>query len=147
MSDKPTRLSPFDFAKSINETKEHLMNEVPDCERDYSAFMVNRCLSYYPDTLMFASEMNQRVGAPVRSQYAYFFNAISKRKRFSKWAKADPEVAARIKTIQKTFGVSQRHAMDYDKLLPPSVVTEMQAQLDGAAGGPQSTKARTKKSN
>ena len=50
-------MTPFDFLKSINDTKENLI--VDDItEKQYNAYMVNRGLSYFPDTVMIANEMN-----------------------------------------------------------------------------------------
>ena len=50
-------MSPFDYLNSINYTKEDIM--VDDIsEKKYNAFMVNRGLSYFYDTVIIANEMN-----------------------------------------------------------------------------------------
>ena len=47
-------MSPFDYLNSINDTKQDLM--VDDItEKQYNAFMVNRGLSYFPDTVAVAN--------------------------------------------------------------------------------------------
>ena len=49
--------SPFDYANAINQTKVDIM--VDDIEeKSYSSYMVNRSLSYFPDTTLLANEMN-----------------------------------------------------------------------------------------
>ena len=51
-------MSPFEFLNSINHSKKDVM--VDDLtEKSYNSFMVNRSLSYFPDTVGFANVMNQ----------------------------------------------------------------------------------------
>ena len=79
--------SPFDYANAINQTKQNIM--VDDIEeKSYNAFMVNRSLSYFPDTVLFANEMNRHHHLDNRLQFDFLLNTIRKGKRFSKWAKA-----------------------------------------------------------
>lgn len=81
-------MDPFDFVNSINQTKENLMQQESD-EKDYTPFITNRSLSYFVDTILYANEINQYAQLPNKLQYEYLLNAISKKKRFSKWAKKD----------------------------------------------------------
>ena len=76
--------SPFDFIKSISSTKKDIMED----EKDYNAFMVNRGLSYFPDTVIYANEMNRFHHLDSRLQYLFLINIVRKRNRFSKWNKA-----------------------------------------------------------
>jgi hypothetical protein len=55
-------------------------------ERYYDPFLTNRSLSYFPDTILYANEMNSRHFLEKRLQYDYLFHGTGKRKRFSKWA-------------------------------------------------------------
>ena len=59
----------FDFVNSINYDKRDLFED-PQAEKDYVPFLVNRSLSYFPDTALYANEMNQQAGIPKRWQYA-----------------------------------------------------------------------------
>ena len=78
----------FDYLKSITDSKEDIM--VDDlAEKDYNAFMVNRGLSYYNDTVIYANEMNKNSHIDSRLQFDFLKQIIRKRKRFSKWNKAD----------------------------------------------------------
>lgn len=79
-------MSPFDYLNAINTTKKDIM--VDDvAEKAYASFMVNRGLSYFPDTILFANEMNVNHHIDHRLQFDFFINIIKKKKRFSKWAK------------------------------------------------------------
>ena len=82
-------ISPFDFINAINLTKENLFTD-PQANKDYSPWMVNKGLSYFPDTILHANEMNGNYSIPKEWQFSYYLNTIPKKKRFSKWAKADP---------------------------------------------------------
>ena len=60
----------FDYLNSINDTKKDIM--IDDLgEKDYNAFMVNRGLSYYNDTVIYANEMNKHAHADSRMQYDF----------------------------------------------------------------------------
>lgn len=82
-------MTPFDFLNSINDTKKDLMREDPACEKDYTPFIVNRSLSYFPDTIMYCNEMNRYASIPKQWQFDFYMNSLKKRKRFSKWHKKD----------------------------------------------------------
>tara|TARA_B100001057_G_C22862723_1_gene955237 strand:+ start:1780 stop:2160 length:381 start_codon:yes stop_codon:yes gene_type:complete len=97
----------FDYLNSINDTKKDIM--VDDlAEKDYNAFMVNRGLSYYNDTVIYANEMNKYAQVDSRMQYDFLKQIVRKRKRFSKWNKADK--SADIEVIKEYYGYSRDKA-------------------------------------
>ena len=79
----------FDFLNAINVTKQDLIKEDPQSEKEYVPFMINRGLSYFHDTIMYANEMNKYASVPKKWQFDYYRNSIPKKKRFSKWHKKD----------------------------------------------------------
>ena len=84
-------MTPFDFLNAINLTKKDLIAEDPQAEKEYLPYLINRGLSYFPDTILYANEMNQRWEAPNEWQFSFFLNTISRKKRFSKWHKKDAD--------------------------------------------------------
>ena len=84
-------MSPFDFLNAINLTKKDLFAEDPLSEKDYAPFIVNRGLSYFPDTVLYANEMNRNAHIAKDWQFSFFLNTITKKKRFSKWHKKDAD--------------------------------------------------------
>ena len=48
-----------DWLNSINLNKKNLIDEDPSVEKEYSPFIINKCLSGHLDTVMFANEMNK----------------------------------------------------------------------------------------
>lgn len=83
-------MTPFDFIKSINETKQNLI--VDDItEKEYNPYIVNKGLSYFIDTILYANEMNMYPGLDKKLQYDYLINTIKSKKRFSKWHKKNDD--------------------------------------------------------
>ena len=75
-------MNPFDYLKSINATKKNIM--VDDItESEYNAFIINRGLSFFPDTVLYANEMNLNHHLDSRLQYDFLINIIKKKKRFT----------------------------------------------------------------
>jgi hypothetical protein len=104
-------MSPFEFIKSISSTKKDIMEN----EKDYNAFMVNRGLSYFPDTVIYANEMNKFHHLDSRLQYLFLINIIRKRNRFSKWNKSIE--SENINAIKKYYNYSNEKARDVLPLL------------------------------
>ncbi len=85
-------------------------------EKEYVPFVINKCFSYFPDTVFYANRMNQVPFLDKRMQYDYLLSSISKRKRFSKWIK--PEEDKNIEIIKEIFGYSDTKAREVADLLP-----------------------------
>ena len=110
----------FDYLNSINLTKQDIMID-DDCEKAYNSFMVNRGLSYFPDTINIANEMNIHHQIDNKLQYQFLINMIRKRKRFSKWAKAQKE--SDIDAVKEYYGYSNEKARQALTLLSPDQIT------------------------
>lgn len=109
-----TTLSPFDFLNSINDTKKNIM-ELPEHEKMYVPFVTNRSLSYFPDTVAIANEMNRYHHIDSKLQYHFLINIVRKRKRFSKWIKSDLE--NNIEKVKEYYGYSMDKARQVMPLL------------------------------
>jgi hypothetical protein len=70
--------------------------------------MVNRGLSYFPDTVIYANEMNRFHHLDSRLQYHFLINTIRKRNRFSKWNKSIE--SENINAIKQYYGYSNDKA-------------------------------------
>ena len=78
-----------DYLYSINQSKKNILDDDPDAVRKYPAYVVNRCLSSFTDTVLYANEMNKNSHLPPKMQYDFFINSVKPRKRFSPWARKD----------------------------------------------------------
>lgn len=86
------------YIKAINAKK-----QMPDFS-GYVPFLVNRAYSYFPETILYANEMNMYSDIPKEAQFAFYINSLSKAKRFSKWYK--PKNNEDIEAICKYYNMS-----------------------------------------
>ena len=122
-----------DFLKSIHYQKNNLMTS-PDLdpiqvEKDYTKliFVMNRCLSYFPDTIFHAQEMNMRSRLEGRLQYEYFLGAIGKRNRFAKGIKAEnPE---HLDIVKEYYSYSTKKARQALTILTEEDIEFIKARL------------------
>ena len=73
-------------------------------------------MSYFPDTVLYANEVNMHGDMPKQWQFDFLRHAIPKKKRFSKWTKKDP-VTEDITAVQEYYKYSLAKAMDVISLL------------------------------
>jgi hypothetical protein len=107
--------SPFDFVKSVSNTKHDITEDNPEIIEYYNPYIVNRALSYFPDTVLLANDLNLYHNVPLISQYYYYMGSIRKRNRFAKWEK--PKKDTDIILIQKIYNVRMEVAKQYRKLI------------------------------
>lgn len=119
-------MNPFEYLNSINTTKKDIM--VDDiAEKEYNAFMVNRGLSYFSDTVLIANEMNLNHHLDNRLQFDFFINIVKKKKRFSKWLKArDIE---NLEIIKQYYGYSDEKAKSVLSLLNNEQIEQLKQRI------------------
>lgn len=123
-------MNPFKFTDAINYTKEDIM--IDDItEKAYNSFLINRSLSYFPDTVLAANEMNRNHHIDNRLQFDFFINIIRKRKRFSKWFK--PEQISDLEIVKEYYGYSNEKARQILTLLSTEQINELKTKV--AKGG------------
>jgi|TARA_R110000764_G_scaffold211558_1_gene297670 hypothetical protein len=119
-------VSPFDYLTSINTSKRDIM--VDDLtEKAYSAFMVNRGLSYFADTVLIANEMNRYHTLDKKLQYSFLINIVRKRKRFSKWNK--PELVKDVDVVKEYYGYSNEKARQVLSLLSSDQMNNLREKV------------------
>ena len=120
------KISPFDFVKSINDTKENLITD--DWSEDqYNAFIVNKALSFTPDTIIYANEMNSRPHLEKVLQYQFLINIVRKQKRFSKWIKKEKIEA--IDIIKEYYGYNTDKARQAVSILSKEQIDDIKSKL------------------
>jgi hypothetical protein len=120
-------MTPFDFINAINLTKKNLFED-PLAKKDYVPFIINRGLSYFPDTILYANEMNRLSGIPVDWQFSFFLNTIPKKKRFSKWHKKDAETES-LSLVKEYFGYSSEKATEALNILTDEQLVMIKEKL------------------
>lgn len=109
-------LSPFDISKHISEK-----TELEFSMGDYSPWMINKIFSNTLDTVFFANEMNTYYDLDKDIQYSFYYNGLSKSKRYGKWNKK--QKSADLELIAKYFSINIKHAGQYLSLLSDEQLT------------------------
>jgi len=118
-----------DYLNSINFTKEYLMDDSdPLWEKKYAPFIINKCLSGFIDTVMFANEMNMNHSLSSRLQYDFLINTVRKRKRFSPWLKK--EKIQDLDAVKSYYGYSNEKAQQALKILTKEQIKFIKQKLD-----------------
>lgn len=117
-----------DWLNSINFTKQNLIED-PLVEREYVPYVINRSLSYFPDTLFHANEMNQKHFLSKKMQYDYLRMSVRKRKRFSKWDKKTQ--CDDLELIKEYYGYSTKKALEIMPLLTKQQIAHIKSLTGG----------------
>ena len=96
-----------DWLNSINYTKKDVMIDEYE-EKKYPAYIVNKCLAPFPDTLLYVNELNRLHGLDNRLQYDFLLNSLRKRKRFAKWLKSSK--IKDLDVVKEYYGYSNEKA-------------------------------------
>tara|TARA_R110002124_G_scaffold73784_1_gene197923 strand:- start:262 stop:645 length:384 start_codon:yes stop_codon:yes gene_type:complete len=115
-----------EYLNAINHSKDSLMDGDDLAEKKYAPFVVNRCLSYFPDTVLHANNMNFHHMTDKKCQFDYFVGAIRKRKRFSKWLKNETE--SDLEVVKKHYGYSNTRAREVMDMLSPDNIAEIRSR-------------------
>ena len=129
-------MSPFDFMNAVSFDKKDLIgnDENPElAEKQYSGYMVNRGFSHFEDTILHANEMNMRAHLFNDAQFKYYLGALRKRKRFSKWPKAEKNKD--LDAIQHVYNCNRTVAKLYLKALSKEDLASVHEKL--ITGGAQ----------
>ena len=98
-----------DYLPAINYTKKNLMDsDDPMWKKKYNAFMVNKVLSFYSDTLMLANEMTRNYILDKDMQFHFLLNSIRKKKRYSPFLK--PEELRYLDVVKEYYGYNNEKA-------------------------------------
>ena len=127
-------LTPFDFMNAASFSKKDIIrdSEMPDMtEKQYNAFIVNRGFTYFEDSILHANEMNQRHELFPAAQFDYYRSVLRKRKRFSKWHKAEKNND--LDALQEVYQCSRTVAKMYLKTLSKEQLKTVHDKL--ATGG------------
>lgn len=113
----------IEHLNAINFSKENIMRNAPDlqaAEKAFPAFPVLRGLSYHVDAIAFVNELNirsmEQFGLTPLMKFEFLMYVLSKKKRFSKWAKSSKE--EEIELIVEFEGVSYKKAAEVLDLIP-----------------------------
>ena len=98
-----------DYLNSINFTKKDLMkSEDKEWIKKYPAFIINKILSGFQDTIMLVNEVNRNHFLDKDMQYSFLLNSIRSKKRFSPFLRASK--LKNIDLVKEYYGYSNDKA-------------------------------------
>ena len=98
-----------EYLNAINFTKKNLMDSDDELWRKkYPAFIVNKMLSAFSDTIMFVNEMNRNHFLDKDMQFQFLLNSIRTKKRYSPFLRASK--LKEIECVKEYYGYSNDKA-------------------------------------
>ena len=92
-----------EYLKAINTSKERLMDsEDEQWEKKYPPFIVNKCLSPFPDTIQLVNEIDKKL------QFDFLLNTLRTRNRYTPWLKAKKEKD--LECVKEYYGYGNEKA-------------------------------------
>ena len=98
-----------EYLNAINFTKKNLMDSDDELwQKKYPAFIVNKLLSAFSDTIMFVNEMNRNHFLDKDMQFQFLLNSIRTKKRYSPFLRASK--LKEIECVKEYYGYSNDKA-------------------------------------
>ena len=114
---KEKKVSPFDLAHDLT-TRERYDSDVSEM-KSYTKFLLNRTLSYHPDLIAYANEMNVHTDVSNKLHYDYMHHSIDKKRRSKKyWAKS--KKYEHLEMVKEYFNYSNQKALSALSVLSDS---------------------------
>jgi hypothetical protein len=117
-----------DYLNTINYSKENLMDADDEAVKQYPPYIINRCLSGFMDTVLYANEMNMASHLDNKMQYDFYINTLRKRKRFSPWLKKDS--LKDLELVKQYYGYSNEKAKTALGVLTKEQLNYIKSKLD-----------------
>ena len=116
-----------DWLDSIYFSKKDVLKDI-DNPNQYPAFVINRILSGNIDTVLFASELNERFTMDKDMQYKFLLYGVPKRKRFSNYLKKN--TLDDLDIVKSYYGYSTEKAIEVLKLLSKEQINYIKEKLN-----------------
>ena len=98
-----------EYLKAINSSKEKLMDGEDDMwEKKYPAYIVNKCLAPFQDTIFLVNEMNMNHQIDNKLQFDFLLNTLRTRQRYTPWLKAKKEKY--LECVKEYYGYGNEKA-------------------------------------
>ena len=116
-----------DYLNSINLKQGDLSNDERAMKK-YPAYVINKCLSSFIDTVMHANEMNASSHLDNDLQYQYFIHSVRKSKRFSPWDKKSKDCD--LDLVKQYYGYNNEKAQQAIRILTKEQLDVIKLKLN-----------------
>ena len=118
-----------EYLNAINTTKEKLMDSEDEAwTKKYPAFIVNKCLAPFPDTIMLVNEMNKHHHLDKKLQFDFLLNSLRTRKRYTPWLKASKQ--KNLEYVKEYYGYNNEKAKSALKILNDEQIKTIKDSLN-----------------
>jgi|TARA_R110001583_G_scaffold12215_6_gene54360 hypothetical protein len=118
-----------EYLNSINYQKNNLMDTEDEAwEKKYPAYIVNKCLAPFGDTIMLVNEMNIRHHLNNKLQYNFLLNSLRTRKRFAPWMKSSK--SKNLEYVKEYYGYSNEKAKSALDMLSNEQINYIKEKLN-----------------
>ena len=118
-----------EYLKSINNSKQSVMeSEDKMWEKRYPAFIVNKCLAPFNDTIMLVNEMNFHNHLDNKLQYDFLLNSLRKQNRYASWMKASK--TKNLEYVKEYFGYNNEKARSVLNILDDEQIAFIKKKLN-----------------
>jgi hypothetical protein len=123
-----------DYLNAINHEKKNLMDTDDEMwEKKYPAFIVNKCIAPFPDTIHLVNEMNLHNHLDKKLQFDFLLNSIRTRKRFTPWMKASKQ--KNLEYVKEYYGYNNEKARSALKVLSDEQIKAISLDKGGRNNG------------
>ena len=118
-----------EYLNAINVTKESLMDTDDEMwEKKYSPFIVNKCLAFFPDTILLVNELNQYHHLDKKLQFDFLLNSLRTRKRYTPWLKA--KKLKNLEYVKEYYGYNNEKAKAALDILDDEQISAIKIKLN-----------------
>ena len=117
-----------EYLKAINTSKEKLMDGEDEMwEKKYPAYIVNKCLAPFQDTIFLVNEMNMNHQTDKKLQFDFLLNTLRTRKRYTPWLKAKKE--KHLECVKEYYGYNNAKAKSALDILSDDQIAIIKSKL------------------
>ena len=117
-----------EYLNAINFTKKDLTKSEDELwKKKYPAFIVNKLLSAFSDSIMLVNEMNVHNHLDHKLQFDFFLNSIRSRKRYTPWMKASKKT--NLEYVKEYYGYSNEKAKSALNILSDEQIKAIKSSL------------------
>ena len=118
-----------EYLNSINYEKNNLMDSGDiTWEKKYPAYVVNKCLAPFNDTVMLVNEMNRNLHLDKKLQYDFLLNSLRTRKRFAPWMRSSK--SKNLEYVKEYYGYNNEKGKSALNILNDEQIKQIKEKLN-----------------
>ena len=118
-----------EYLNSINYEKNNLMDSGDvTWEKRYPAYVVNKCLAPFNDTVMLVNEMNRNHHLDKKLQYDFLLNSLRTRRRFAPWMRSSK--SKNLEYVKEYYGYNNEKGKSALNILNDEQIKQIKEKLN-----------------